>query len=72
MDEFVEQEKVGVVLRSFDDAAYQTAAVKAIDLANDPSMRERAQQVARQYFDLASVGGRSYVDVYRQFAEQSQ
>ena len=72
MDEFVELEKVGVVLRSFDDAAYQTAAVKAIDLANDPSMRARAQQVARQYFDLASVGGRSYVDVYRRLAEQSQ
>ena len=72
MDEFVEQEWIGVVLRSFDDAAYQTAAVKAIDLANDPGMRERAQQVARQYFDLAGVGGRSYVDVYRRFAEQSQ
>ncbi len=72
MDEFVEQEKVGVVLRSFDDAAYQTAAVKAIDLANDPSMHARAQRVARQYFDLASVGGRSYVDVYRRLAKQSQ
>jgi glycosyltransferase involved in cell wall biosynthesis len=72
MDEFVEREKVGAILRSFDGAAYQTAAVKAINLANDPSMRERAQKVARQYFDLASVGGHSYVDVYRRLAEQSQ
>jgi glycosyltransferase involved in cell wall biosynthesis len=72
MDELVEREEVGVVLRSFDEAAYQTAAVKAIDLANDPSMPERAQKVARKYFDLASVGGRSYVDVYRRLAEQSQ
>jgi glycosyltransferase involved in cell wall biosynthesis len=72
MDELVEREAVGVVLRSFDEAAYQTAALKAIDLANDPSMPERAQKVARKYFDLVSVGGRSYVDVYRRLAEQSQ
>lgn len=72
MDELVEQEGVGVVLRNFNDEAYEEAAVKALALAEDPSIQERAQKTARQYFDLITVGGRSYVDVYRRLAEQSQ
>lgn len=72
MDELVEQEGVGVVLRTFDDGAYEEAAVKALALARDASIQERAQQVARQHFDLITVGGRSYIDVYRRLAEQSQ
>lgn len=72
MDELVEREGVGVVLRTFDDGAYEDAAVKALALTREASIEERAQNVARQHFDLITVGGRSYVDVYRRLAEQSQ
>jgi glycosyltransferase involved in cell wall biosynthesis len=72
MDELVEQEGVGVVLRTFDDGAFDDAAAKALVLAQDASIQERAQQVARQHFDLITVGGRCYIDVYRRLAEQSQ
>lgn len=72
MDELVEQEGVGVVLRTLDDGAYEDGAVKALALARDASIQERAQQVARQHFDLITVGGRSYIDVYRRLAEESQ
>lgn len=72
MDELVEQAGVGVVLRTFDDDAYEDAAVKALALARDASIQERAKKIARQNFDLVTVGGRCYVDVYRRLAEQSQ
>jgi len=72
MDELVEQEQVGVVLRTFDDAANKAAAVKALALAADESVHARAKDTARRHFDLITVGGRRYVDVYRRLAEQSQ
>lgn len=64
MDELVERERVGVVLRSFDDASFKRAAAEAIDLAEDESVRRRAKEVAHQYFDLQEVGGRRYVELY--------
>ena len=72
MDELVEQEGVGVVLRAFNDGAYKDAAVKALALTRDASIQKRAQAAARKHFDLITVGGRRYVDVYRRLAEQSQ
>ena len=72
MDELVEREGVGVVLRTFDDSAFEDAAVKALALARDASIPGRAEAVARKHFDLISVGGRCYVDVYRKLAEQSK
>lgn len=71
MDELVERERVGVVLRSFDDLAYQTAATEAVGLAEDVSVRHRAKEVAHRHFDLNTVGGRGYVDVYRRLKDQS-
>jgi glycosyltransferase involved in cell wall biosynthesis len=65
MDELVEREQVGVVLRSFDDHAYQTAAAQALVLAEDGGVRARCRRVARAYFDLQTIGGERYVNVYR-------
>ena len=72
MDELVERERVGVVLRSFDETSYQKAASEALALAEDNSVRDRAKEVAHRHFDLKTVGGRGYVDVYRRLAEQSK
>ena len=69
MDEFVEREGVGVVLRSFDETAYQEAAASALALAKDENFSRRAQDVARRHFDLEMVGGRSYVDLYRRLVD---
>lgn len=65
MDELVERERVGVVLRSFDEASFKRAAAEAIDLAEDEGVGGRAKKVAHQYFDLEKVGGRRYVELYR-------
>ncbi len=68
-DELLEREDVGVVLRTFDEAAYEAAAVRSVTLANGNRVRERAQEVAHQLFDLVTVGGPRYVEVYRRLAQ---
>lgn len=68
MDELVERERLGVVLRGFDEASFKRAAAEAVELAEDESVRRRAKEVAHQYFDLKEVAGRRYVEVYRRLA----
>jgi glycosyltransferase involved in cell wall biosynthesis len=70
MDELVERERVGVVLRDFEEQSYKTAAEQALTLVADEDVRARAMQVAHQYFDLNTVGGRGYVNVYRRLEGQ--
>lgn len=70
MDELVTRERVGVVLRDFDEQAYATAAEQALALAEDGEVRARALRVAHKYFDLKTVGGRGYVNVYRRLEGQ--
>jgi hypothetical protein len=66
----VEHEKVGVVLRHFDNDAYQKAADEALLCAQDPYIGRRCRRVARVYFDLQTVGGERYVNVYRRLTER--
>jgi len=68
-DELVEREQLGVVLRTFDEAAYEAAARKAVALAHDNNVRGRAQRIAHQLFDLVTVGGQRYVEVYQRLAK---
>lgn len=70
MDELVEREKVGVVLRHFDEDAYEKAADEALLFAQDPDIRKRCRGVARVYFDLQTVGSERYVNMYRRLAER--
>lgn len=71
MDEVVERERVGVVLRSFEEQSYEEAAERALALVEDKQVRARAMQVAHRYFDLNTVGGRGYVNVYRRLKGQA-
>ncbi|MDQ2936988.1 MAG: glycosyltransferase [Acidobacteriota bacterium] len=72
MDKLVEEERVGVVLRTFDDDAFEQAATRALLLAEASEVRARCRRVARSRFDLQTVGGQRYVDVYRRLAGQLQ
>jgi glycosyltransferase involved in cell wall biosynthesis len=69
-DELLERERVGVVLRSFDEQALASAAAQALNLAADPALRARCIEVARQQFDLVNVGGVGYGNVYRRIRKQ--
>jgi glycosyltransferase involved in cell wall biosynthesis len=64
-DELLERERVGVVMRGFSAADYAEAAARALALAEDAETRARCPEVARRFFDLASVGGKRYCEVYR-------
>ena len=68
-DELVEREQLGVVLRTFDEATYKAAALEAVALAHDNNVRGRAQRIAHQLFDLVTVGGPRYVEVYQRLAK---
>ena len=69
MDELVEREQVGVVLREFNNNAYHSAAAQALIFADDAEIGARCRQVAREYFDLQTIGGPRYVSVYRRLSQ---
>ena len=64
-DELLERERVGVVLRSFDEPALVAAADEALALIADSTISARCIEVARREFDLINVGGIGYANVYR-------
>lgn len=65
MDDLVEREQVGVLLQDFQEATFRSAATEALALAEDAGVRKRCRRVARERFDLTTVGGERYVNVYR-------
>lgn len=69
VDELLEGERVGVVVREFAEGEYARAADEALALADDPEVRRRCMQVARRRFDLATVGGAGYLNVYERIGE---
>ncbi len=69
MDELVENERVGIVMCNFDEAAYQTAAEQALGLVNEVGVNERCRRVARAHFDLHTIGGNQYVELYRRLGK---
>src|SRR2546423_2772360 len=69
-DELIERERVGVLVREFDEGSYARAAEEALSLAGEPSAAARCVETARKFFDLETVGGRLYRNVYRHFEGQ--
>jgi glycosyltransferase involved in cell wall biosynthesis len=69
MDQLVEREQVGVVLSEFDNDAYESAAAQALIYADDAGIGARCRRVAREYFDLKTIGGPRYVSVYRRLSQ---
>lgn len=63
-------EKVGVVLRAFDEKSYREAAEAALALAEDAGAPDRSKRVARACFDLVEIGGVGYRNVYRRLEEK--
>jgi len=70
VDTLLARERVGVMLRTFDEASYTAAAAEAIRLASEPDMQSRCIAAAQRNFDLATVGGARYYNVYRRLSEQ--
>jgi glycosyltransferase involved in cell wall biosynthesis len=64
LDEVLEAERVGVILRRFDRDAYLTALRVADALRSDPETPARCLASARRCFDLETVGGARYCRLY--------
>lgn len=65
IDELLASDRVGVVVENFDDPNLALAAGAALALASEPGIAERCREVARKRFDLNTVGGARYLNVYR-------
>ena len=65
VDAVVEGERVGVIVRELNHAAYQAALAEVEALAGEPGAAARSRDAARRHFDLAGVGGERYRRLYR-------
>lgn len=67
--EFIDRNRVGVVVNAFDAEAFSEAAQRAVLLLNDPDVRQRCVETAHSNFDLDTVGRTRYLNVYRRLEQ---
>lgn len=72
VDDLLETEGVGVIVREFTPEEFARAAEVAQALAGDQSVRRHCTEVARLHFDLEAVGGKGYGNVYARLANVSE
>ncbi|MFN2596245.1 MAG: glycosyltransferase [Pyrinomonadaceae bacterium] len=64
VDELVETERVGVVVRDFTDEAFRDALRRVEELRREGDLAVRCREVAERRFDIARVGGARYRRLY--------
>lgn len=69
MTQIIEQEKVGVILRSFDESAMRKAAEEILELLQDEHLSQRCRAAAIKYFSLEE-GVKDYQNIYQQLGGQ--
>jgi glycosyltransferase involved in cell wall biosynthesis len=69
VDQLLEGQDVGVLVRTLDEAGYESATPAAFALAADAQVRERCRQVAREALSLDEVGIPRYDGLYRNVAD---
>ncbi len=65
VDDLLEGERVGVVVKDFDRETLSLAAKGALALADESDIAVRCRETAQRHFDLVGVGGAGYLNVYR-------
>lgn len=70
LDKLMRDKRVGVLLREFNREAYRQALVEIDSLRNDKSAAEHRRALARQQFDLETVGRTGYVGIYARILNQ--
>jgi len=70
-DDILTRERVGVIVRDFDEQTLDEAARAALALAGETEIGARCVETAHRYFDLARVGGVGYRNAYRRLAEDA-
>ena len=64
-DELLETERVGIIVRDFDNDSLTRAATAALMLADEPGIAAHCREAALRHFELASIGGARYVKGYQ-------
>jgi glycosyltransferase involved in cell wall biosynthesis len=72
LDKLIEEKRVGVLLREFNPAGYLRALNEIEVMRRDQNLGERLCAVARQEFDLASVGRTRYRRLYERLLDMGQ
>lgn len=72
VDEVVSTDRVGVLLEDFSEKGYLSALENIEQLQSEPGIRERCQESARTRFDLETVGGHRYRNLYRRMIEGTE
>jgi glycosyltransferase involved in cell wall biosynthesis len=72
VDQVIEADRVGVLVREFTRAAYDEALIKADVLIADPEIAHRCRESAEWWFDLSVVGGARYRELYRKLDSGSE
>ncbi len=71
-DEMLVKNRVGVLVETFSQESYIQALRDVDQLGADISLRQRCRAVARQYFDLDTVGGARYQEIYLRVTERGR
>jgi glycosyltransferase involved in cell wall biosynthesis len=69
VDEVIEGDRVGVVLRDFDDESFARALGQVEALEAEGDLRARCRASAESRFDIERVGGRKYRRLYERLWE---
>jgi glycosyltransferase involved in cell wall biosynthesis len=64
-DEVLVNNRVGVMVEGFNRKSYLSALCEMDNLTADTSLRQRCREVAREYFDLQTIGCARYRHLYR-------
>ena len=68
-DQLLENEKVGVCLKGFDQEKIEKAVTDILEVLNEKGIKERCINTAHRYFDLGEIGRKRYQNVYRRLIE---
>jgi glycosyltransferase involved in cell wall biosynthesis len=70
LDEIIEGDRVGVLVREFSPAGYLQALHAADELLKENDISERCRATAHNRFDLQSIGGPGYRRLYQRLVEK--
>lgn len=68
LDDLLENEGVGVIVRDFTPKEFERTVARALQLAGESDVRRRCVEVASRHFDLKTIGAQGYANVYRRLA----
>ena len=66
LSEFVDQNRVGAIVRGLSASNYQTTFDALENLWREPDLRDRCRLSAVEHFSVEAVGVRRYAEIYRQ------